>query len=182
MDNKPKYSTYFALDIMIHTLILFTFLSIFFFMYVSKIEQSAFESEIGDLIEESLTNILDENKSESKAIISPLKPVLVPLQNLYNGPSRLSMERNSLVKFTAIFIIVLMICCILSIIITLQTDCGEHVHMGHIIVENIVVFICIGIVEFWFFTNVAIKYIPTSPSLMINTMLTALKQQLNPNV
>jgi len=180
MDNETKYSTYFALDIMIHTLILFTFLSIFFFMYVSKIERNAFESEIGDLIEDSVTKILDENKDSAKSFLSPLKPVLTPISNLYSGPSRFSTERNTLVRFSAIFVAVLIICCILSIIITLQVDCHESVHVGSLIVENIVVFIFIGIIEFWFFTNVAIKYIPTSPSLMINTMLTTLKKQLNP--
>lgn len=180
MDNETKYSTYFALDIMVHTLILFTFLSLFFFLYVSKIEQKAFENEIGDLIEDSLTKILDKDKASLKTFLSPLKPVLIPISNLYSGPSQYSRERNTLVKFSAIFVAVLLICCILSIIITLQVDCHESVHMGHIIVENIIVFICIGIIEFWFFSNVAIKYIPTSPSLMINTMFTALKKQLNP--
>ena len=182
MDNSTKYSTYFALDIMIHTLILFTFLSIFFFMYVSKIEKNAFESEIGDLIEKTITNMLDKNKTNAKIVLSDGKGILTNLQNLYTMPSNYSRERNTLVKFSAIFIIVLLICCILSIIITLKVDCGQNVHMGHIIIENILVFICIGIIEFWFFSNVAIKYIPTSPSLMIDTMITALKKELNPDL
>jgi hypothetical protein len=35
-------------------------------------------------------------------------------------------------------------------------------------------------VEYWFFTNVAMKYIPTSPSLMVDTMINTVKQELNP--
>lgn len=173
-------ATYIALDVMIHILILFTFLSLFFFMYVSKIETAAFEDEIGNNLEKSLTDILDKNRKNVLPAIDKIRPALVQLQNTYSAPLLYSTEKNRLLRFTAVFIALLLLCAILSIVITLKVDCGKDSGIWHIIVENAVVFIFIGMVEYWFFTNVAIKYVPTSPSLMVDTMIETVKKELNP--
>ena len=173
-------ATYIALDVMIHILILFTFLSVFFFMYVSKIETTAFQEEIGSNLEKSVTGILDKNRKDVLPTINKLRPVLSQLQNMYSAPLSYSSEKNRLIKFTSVFIILLLLCAILSIVITLKLDCGKNTGIWHIVIENSVVFIFIGIVEYWFFTNVAMKYIPTSPSLMVDTMIDTVKQELNP--
>ena len=178
--DAPKYSTYFSLDIMIHTVILFTFLAAFFFLYISKIEQSAFEDEIGNLIDDNLGSAIANNKSLLAPIIMPIKPMLKQFQNGYNKPDRYITESNKLIKFVAGFVILLLLCTILTIILTVQLDCGKHVSITHIIIENVIVFIIVGIVEFWFFTNIAIKYIPTSPSLMVNTLIDSIKADLKP--
>ena len=176
----PKYSTYFSLDIMIHTTILFTFLAAFFFFYISKIEQKAFEDEIGNLIDDNLDPAILNNKSLLTPIIMPVKPLLKQFQNSYNKPDKYVIETNKLIKFSAGFVILLLLCTILTIILTVKLDCDKNINITHIIVENIIVFICVGIVEFWFFTNIAIKYIPTSPSLMVNTLINSLKADLKP--
>lgn len=173
-------ATYIALDVMIHILILFTFLSLFFFMYVSKIETAAFQEEIGSNLEKSITGILDKNRKDVLPTINKVRPVLSQLQNMYSAPLSYSSEKNRLLRFTSVFVILLLLCAILSIVITLKVDCGKNTGIWHIIIENAVVFIFIGIVEYWFFTNVAMKYIPTSPSLMVDTMIDTVKQELNP--
>ena len=176
--DSPKYSTYFSLDIMIHTVILFTFLAAFFFFYISKIEQKAFEDEIANLIDDNLGPAIADNKDLLYPIVMPIKPMLKQFQNSYIKPDRYITESNKLIKFTAVFVILLLLCTILTIILTVKLDCGKTVNITHIILENIVVFIFVGIVEFWFFTNIAIKYIPTSPSLMVNTLIDSLKTEL----
>lgn len=173
-------TTYIALDVMIHILILFTFLSLFFFMYVSKIETGAFQNEIGDNLEKSVTDILDRNRNKVLPTLNRIRPGLNQLQNTYSMPMKYSTEKNRLLRFTSIFIALLLLCAILSIVITLKFDCGKDSGIWHIIIENVIVFIFIGIVEYWFFTNIAIKYIPTSPSLMVDTMIDTVKQELNP--
>lgn len=173
--EAPKYSTYFSLDIMIHTTILFTFLATFFFLYVSKIEEKAFQSEISDLIDENLSKIVLENENLLKPIVMPAKPILTRLQKVYAKPDRYTTEKNRLIKLAAVFVLILLLCTIFTIVLTVKLDCGKNVNIGHIILENIIVFIFVAIVEFWFFTNIAIKYIPTSPSLMVNTLINSFK-------
>jgi hypothetical protein len=178
--DAPKYSTYFSLDIMIHTTILFTFLAAFFFFYISKIEQNAFQDEIGNLVDDNLSDIIKNNRPILNPILSPVKPLLKQFENSYSKPDRYVTENNKLIKFAAIFVIILLLCTILTIILTVKLDCGKNTSVGHIIVENIIVFIFVGMVEFWFFTNIAIKYIPTSPSLMVNTLIDSIKTDFKP--
>jgi hypothetical protein len=178
--DAPKYSTYFSLDIMIHTTILFTFLAAFFFLYISKIEQNAFEDEISSLIDDNLGPAIADNKDLLSPIVMSVKPMLKQLQTNYNKPNKYITESNKLIKFAAGFVILLLLCIILTIILTAKLDCGKNVNITHIIVENTLVFIFVGMVEFWFFTNIAIKYIPTSPSLMVNTLIDSLKADLKP--
>lgn len=172
--------THVALDVMIHMVILFTFLSLFFFMYASKAATHAFQEEIGNNLEKALTQILDKNRNQVLPSINGIRPALLQWQNLYSSPQPYSIERNKLIKFSSIFIILLLLCAIISIILTARIECGKNFDVWHIIIENAIVFIFIGIVEYWFFTNIAMKFIPTSPSLMVNTMIETVKDELNP--
>ena len=172
--------THIALDVMVHVLILFTFLSLFFFMYVSKIESKAFQSEIGDNLETSLIKILDKNRKDVLPTINRSRSDLTRLEKIYASPLSYSQEKNKLIKISAAFIGVLLLCTILSIVFTMKFECGKDSDIWHIVIENIIVFIFIGIVEYWFFTNVAMKFIPTSPSLMVDTMINTVKEELNP--
>ena len=51
-------------------------------------------------------------------------------------------------------------------------NCGFIKHLG---IELLVLFTCIGAIEFWFFTNIAKKYIPSNPSVLTNQF----KKQMN---
>lgn len=159
------------ISILVHILILFTFLSIFFFSFVSKIEEKTFQNEMGDLIQTNIRNILTP---DIKKYLSQYKPTLQKIQLLYPEPDRYVQENNKWIKISAIFVIAFL----LSMIGTILIFQCEKVSMGGIIAENIVTFICIGIVEYWFFTNIAIKWIPTSPSLMIDKMFTSISENL----
>ena len=176
--DQPKYSTYFSLDIMIHTIILFTFLSAFFFFYISKMEKNAFQDEIGNLIDDNLKPVILDNKSLLNPIIMPIKSQLKQFGQTYNTPNKYVLETNKLIKFASGFVILLLFCTILTIILTVKLDCGKNVNIGHIILENIVVFIFVGAVEFWFFTHIAMKYVPTSPSLIVNTLIDSIKNDI----
>ncbi len=173
-------TTYIILDIMIHICILFTFLSIFFFAYVSKIERDTFQKEIGRNLENSMTQILNKNREYVLPTIDKFRPNLVQWQNMYSSPLSYSAEKNKLVKATSLFIILLLLCSILSIVITLKFDCGKESGIWNIVIEKSIAFIIIGIVELWFFNNVALKYIPTTPSLLVKTMIEMARHELNP--
>lgn len=159
------------ISILVHVLILFTFLSLFFFFFVSKIEERTFQNEMGDMIDDNMKKILTP---DIKNYLSQYTPVLQKVQSLYSEPDRYVQENNRWIKISAIFVVVFL----LSIITTILIFQCSHISMGGIISENIVTFLCIGIVEYWFFTNIAIKWIPTSPSLMIDKMFSSITDNL----
>lgn len=49
---------------------------------------------------------------------------------------------------------------------------------GYILLENIITFIFVGIVEIIFFLNIALKFIPTPPSLIFKSLIESLKKNL----
>lgn len=167
-----------SMNILVHVIILFSFLSVFFFTYISKIETDAFKSELGSLVSSEIINLLDK-KPEISQQLSTVKPVISKFLKMYEKPMRSSVERNIMIKLLATFTILILIGILLTIILTVTYECKEKVNISHILIENVVIFTCIGIVEFLFFTRVAIKYVPVLPSTMVDTMLEATKDSVS---
>jgi hypothetical protein len=171
MASKPITS---SVNIIVHVIILFSFLSLFFFMYISKVESSAFKDEMGGLVEDKINNLLDENP----IIIDQLQPIksnIASIASLYESPSQTTVERNISLKFLSAFTVLSLMGILLTIILTVSLECKESVNLPQILIENIVIFACIGMVEYMFFTRVAIKYVPVVPSTMVDTILHTLK-------
>ena len=167
-----------SVNILVHVIILFSFLSVFFFMYISKIESDAFKSELGSLVSNEITNMLDKNPAIVFEL-SEIKPVITKFTKMYEKPMRSSLERNIMVKLLAAFTIIILVGILLTMVLTVTYECKEKVDMSHILIENIIIFTFIGVVEFLFFTRVAIKYVPVLPSTMINTMIEATKESIS---
>jgi hypothetical protein len=176
--QQTKSTTYFSINVLIHVIILFTFLSTFFFLYISKVEENAFKNELGGMIETSLMKILLENPT-SKEDIKNSSEVLTQLSKLYATPDAFTQERNTLVKFSAVFTLLIIVGILITVLATLSAGCDRDVSIKHILIENVIVFLCVGMVEYMFFTKIAIKYVPTSPSLLTNTLISTIKSQLS---
>lgn len=177
-----KSSTYSSLNILFHSIILFTFLSLFFFLYISKVEQKAFEDELSGLIGDNLMKALDKvPKTVLLPTLQTILPELQSIQQLYVDETMFTKESNLLVKFSSAFVVLLMLSIFITIIMTLKFGCDRSVkNVGYVVLENVVIFAFVGMVEYTFFTKIAMKYIPTTPSLMIQSLIKAFKQQLNP--
>jgi hypothetical protein len=174
MDSDLKKSTYVGLNITVHIIILFSFLSLFFFLYVSKIEEQAFKDQIGDVIETNVQSILEKRREYALPLVKNAMPFLQYAQKQHSQPEQVSEKQNMLVKFSAGFVVLMLIGISLSIILTLTFDCGKHVPVTEILLENTATFVLVGIIEFLFFTKIAMKYIPAPPTLMMKTIINVL--------
>jgi hypothetical protein len=172
--QEPSSLTQSSINILVHVIILFTFLSIFFFFYISRIESEAFRDELGSKIEDKINDLLDANPQILDEV-GGLKPVIEKLMKIYDKPMKSTIEHNIAVKLSSAFTILILFGILLTILLTSTFECKENIPIGQIIFNNVLIFICIGIVEYTFFTKVAIKYIPVSPSTMVDTMIDATK-------
>ena len=59
----------------------------------------------------------------------------------------------------------------------LKVSCRKRVPVGKILLENVVLFGFIGVIEYVFFQEIATKYIPTKPSFLIDQTLQSLKDK-----
>lgn len=80
------------------------------------------------------------------------------------------------IKFTNILLFIFLILFTLYLV---KTNALNTHQIKEICLENILTFIFVGILEFVFFNNVAMKYIPIKPSLLFTSFMDGLK---NPNL
>lgn len=176
MDSELKKSTYIGLNITVHIIILFSFLSLFFFLYVSKIEEQAFKDEIGDVIEKNVQSALEKRRNIALPLVRDAVPFLQYAKIQHTGPEQASLKQNFFVKFSAGFTVLLLVGICLSIILTLTFDCNKKVPVSEILLENTATFILVGILEFLFFTRIAMKFVPAPPTLMLKTIINRFKE------
>jgi len=171
----------FSLNAGLHVFILFAFLTIFFTVYISKVEKSAFQSQIKDIININVkSNIASLNattKSTLKTIFSNSNTSILAEQ--LAKPYPLTTEHNWWVEYLATGIVVVIGLIILTSISTLYFSSGQCAPLWEILKENIIIFIFVGFFEYMFFINVALKYVPAPPSLLVKTIIDSTKTELS---
>ena len=165
-----------GINVAIHVLILFTILSMFFMFYVAPMERMALNGEIKNNIDKLIT-------FDSAIIPDEYKPflksdILQKLKNSYTKPHKLVETHNEWLFKTIILTNVS-----LFIVVTLSTllllyQCNQCLPIGHILLENGLTFLFVGLVEYLFFTRVALHYIPSKPSAMANSFFESLEKNL----
>ena len=155
-------------SIILHIFLLFTFLSIFFWAVISKLEANSLSNEINQAINKQTSKI-----NISKSIFTD--KVYDYLKAYFSGENIAKAKNNSLLLKFNITMIVLLFIIVLVTFFVRHFICHQEIDIMNIILENIIVLILVGIIEYYFFTNFASKFIPVMPS----ELPTVLKQKLN---
>lgn len=173
----PEISLEFPLNIAIHVLILFCFLSLFYIFYVSDIERTNFNDEIKSLLNQGVSSGYDQLEGNDKTLVDYELSVL-PLEKLseyYSAPDEYVEEHNNMIFFTMIYVNITLFLLILFISLLLMYSCNQCISLKKILFENTLGFIVIGVIELLFFKNVGMKYVPVNPSTMTTTINDSLK-------
>ena len=174
---KATKSDEWILDLYIHIMILVIVLSIAFWFLIAPSEKKSFTDEITRQVDSSVKDILDKNPDIIKAI-KPEVNILETMSKYYSKPDSVTEDYNRWLKRVNIIIIIVLIVNFLILWLLLRFSCGRCIPIGKIFAENIFLFICIGIVEIIFFLKVASKFVPVTPSFMVNTFINGLKKNL----
>ena len=180
---SEHYNINFSLDIVLHVLILFTFLTVFFFAYVSKLEKQSLDNTVTNTITDNTTNFLNNfdqisNKYNVKVnwnIINNIADNLV--KNSQGEVPEIKQNNDRLFKGSIIAISIGFILFIVSIIV-LKYFLNYDIHIGHILLMNVIIFSITGVIEYLFFMKVASKYIPVTPDVISNTILEGVKKNI----
>lgn len=166
-----------------HVLILFTFLTVLFFLLIAPLETDAFEGQIKDQVGNSMDGITQNLSPSNKDRITSMiysdagdgQTGIDAAISHYSTPSEIIIEHNKWVLLTAIEIISGLIICLILVVGVLSYSCGKCTGVFEIIKENLITFAFIGIVEYLFFTRIAFKYVPAPPSTMVTTIIDTFK-------
>lgn len=145
------------ISVTLHVFLLFVFLSILFWTVISPTETQSFTSKLDK-------SINDLNYTETVP-----KEVKEYLLAIYNTDDITQNKNNSMLLLLNITIIVLLFIILITQIIFHHLR-GGTVEYGKIILENIIILIFVGIIQFLFFKNIASHYIPVKPSYMTDVI------------
>ena len=174
----------FGINVMLHIVILMTILSLFFVLIASPQSRSSLEHELNKFINESINVNINKltPKQKNKLKEATKKPYFQNLMKLYETPDRTVKTHNEwlfkLLLFTNIFMLVIPV----MVIAILTLSCSKCIPVNKIILVNLITFACVGVVEYLFFTNVALKYVPTPPSTLVNAFYKNIKSNFKPNL
>lgn len=181
--KKTSENLVFGVNIVFHVLILFIFLTLFFILFVSNLTKKSFENEIGHLIDENLGRYIDNMDKTQKDQLG-LYMNMIPIDKLmdkFKEPSEYVLEHNKWVKIVAIGVAVMGMIGLGVVIYVLYNNCNQCLPLSHIIKENVFVFALVGVVEYLFFVNVAFKFVPAPPSLLVKSLINKFKTTLEEN-
>jgi hypothetical protein len=170
----------FGINIYVHVLFLFIILSMLFIHIISKIESDAINNELSDLVSDGIqnnyTNLDNSNKEKIKSVLDMVD--LNTLSKLYDRDDKTRKINNNNV-FKSIHMSLAVLAIIFILVIVLNKALCHNVPLKHIIIENLIIFTGIGIVEFMFFKYIILKYVPTKPSFMLEYIVDRAKNIVN---
>lgn len=176
---EPTERMPFIVNIGIHVMILFTILTVFFMFFIAKISTQAFADEIRHNLNDAMSGVAEfksKNPNVSKLLAN--NGIVNSLNNAYDQPNE-SVELNNKWLFKTMILTNIMIFIIVTVSILLITkQCGQCIPLKHILLENLFTFACVGAVEYMFFKHVALKFIPTKPSLIVNSFFSSVEKRL----
>ncbi len=159
----------------LHILILFAILSALFIFVISKIEEELFNKEIGENIEKQLPDAIAKSDKDGSFKIMLKGIELSRMKQLYAKPSEETQIYNQWLKRTMLISAMFIFAIIIITGLFLYFTCSKMIPLGHILVENVIIFFLVGIFEGLFFLFIASKYIPVPPSLLLNRFYSDLK-------
>lgn len=168
----------FFINSTLHVLILLLIISSFFFLYVSKLSSNTFKRELGHIIDDNLIMAI-RNSDKNGALKAYIRATdLTPwIEHYRTTPDDESIIQNRWLKRVTIFVIIFLIVMFITTVCILKFSCNQKIPLKRILLENIILFSLVGMVEILFFLFIARKFIPVVPSLMIRTIINTLKEE-----
>jgi len=165
-NNLTNHNTHLLISILLHIFLLFSFLSLLFWLVIRQISSKAINGELNREIDKNLKinlDIPDKISNYLKTIFSQTSP-------------RVKENNRWLFIYNIVVILFLFITLILTIFI-ISYSCGSCLLLGEIIMENIFVLIIVGAIEYVFFMYIASKYVPVLPSYLPTILIELLQKK-----
>lgn len=168
-----------GINVTLHVAILFLILGFSFIFYVSKLTTQKAEEELTKLIDtninDTLNNLPTNDQEQLKNEINSTN--FDNVVNYYSQANPAVQAYNSWLFKTIILIIIFLFLIVALITLTSDALCA-HINIGSLLIENILMFAGVGLIEFTFFYFVVLNYTPVPPSFMSTYLLNTLQTQL----
>jgi len=155
----------FILNSLLHISFLATVLGCAFVFYISKVITKHFEKELKKNLKKVVKNftskLSQQQKDRIKLVLSNTNSEYTPF---------IANKINNKWLFSALFSIIGVLW-VLFISNYLSLKTFTKINLSHLLIENLLIFAGIGMVEIYFFTNVVNKYVPVDSSYIPNKII-----------
>ena len=182
MNSSASYQ----INITLHIFILFTFLTIFFFTFLSKVETENINNVTKDLIKSQTSIILSDINVNIPNVTPDITHDKIDLNKLADNLENSSKKdipelknNNNKLLYISIGIILFIFFIFIGLIIYYKVYKKQDIGFKHILLENIIIFSFAGLIEYLFIMSVAVKYIPVSPDVLTGSILDNIEDKFN---
>lgn len=165
----------FWVDAFLHAIVLYLFLSLFYIYYITDLNVKVINKELNRNIQSTIETMKKSDKTLQNLEFPNIDPIIQSL----NRPDPVAEANNKWLFKTIILTNIFLWSALIFVVVLMKYHCGDDIHFLHIVVENIVTFFFIGIVEYMFFTKVASQYIPVDPSFLPTRFVNSLINKFN---
>jgi hypothetical protein len=172
----------FFLNLWSHIAVLWILLTAVFWLLISKKESEVLTNEFTSNISNNLTPALQNADQQSggalKTVLKPTLPAFQLMSEQYKGRDKQTETFNNMLLVISSLVGTILVVVVITALLVAKTvakypDLWKSYR--YVILEQVVLMIFIGIVEATFFLQVASKFVPTKPSLIVNRVIDDLK-------
>lgn len=188
MTTFDSSSAEYVLNISLHVLILFVFLSVFFFQYVSKLASDSINNALGSVIDTQVDKLLDtveevDNMTTKYDIDWQEVDKLAKNVEESSEDDLPEIEKtNKQLKKIAMIMSIVLLSIFVSFYVYFRFIKGLKVSLTSVIIENLIFFSFIGVIEYLFFVKIAAKYVPVTPDFVSTTLLDRVKYNVDKTI
>ena len=170
----------FIINLLCHVFILVTFLTILFFMFIAPLEVQNIDDNMKSIVQPKTTlfmQTIDADDTKKQINWKNVENVSNRLaQQCQDNLASITYSNQNLYDSTICFLMIYAMLIILLVCYFMFRS--VQLNLRFIVLENFVIFALVGMVEIYFFVNIASKYVPVMPSVA----LTAFVDRLNNNL
>lgn len=170
----------FFINLLCHVLILLTFLTAFFFKYIAGLTESHIDNEMKSLVDEQSDKFMsyldqqDTNGFIRWDVVNNVATTLIDESS--HNMSFITKNNTDLYNESMCTLLLLLVSIVL--LVGYFTFRGADLRLKFIFMENLVIFAFVGMIEIYFFMNIASKYIPVLPDDAIKGVFSRIKYRL----
>lgn len=170
-----------GVNIALHMWILFIFLTVFFFAFITKTERKAVRSELSNIIKKE-TPIVMENIDKAAGDYVPwdkVNEMAEKIKSRYKGEDPLINQHNKKLLKTVIIICGASLLIIVGVILYFTMYLKYDIGLKEILSETFLITVLVCIVESVFFLHVALKFVPVTTADLLSDLIDRTEYQLN---
>ena len=167
------------ISVAIHTFIMAVFEIYFYFEYIVVIEKQLFMDKIHTYTNEANQYITSSTRQDVVLLLFPEENTKLVLASLYKDYQKSLHDQRQLLEillvrsYKMLAVITTILVCLLSAGIYKYK---EKIKWKHIMAENVLMFLCLGIFEYMFFINIILHYTPVTDEEIKYTVVKELVQ------